>query len=256
MADQTRDPFGARTTVDLPEGPTSFYRLSQLEEEGVVDSLDRLPFSIRVLLENALRHAGGSYVSEDHVRAVSAWSPTNSGADVPVHAVTGRVAGFHRRSGRRGPGSHAGRPEGSRRGSGDESTRSFRPTWSSTTRSRSTTSASPTRSGSTSRRSSSGTESATRCSAGPRKRSTTSPWCRRARESSTRSTWSTSPRSSIAGKKTEAFLAYPDTLVGTDSHTTMVNGLGVVGWGVGGIEAEAVVSSGSRTTCSSPKSWA
>jgi aconitate hydratase len=38
-------------------------------------------------------------------------------------------------------------------------------------------------------------------------------------------------------RKTEIF--YPDTLVGTDSHTTMINGLGVVGWGVGGIEAEA-----------------
>jgi aconitate hydratase len=35
--------------------------------------------------------------------------------------------------------------------------------------------------------------------------------------------------------------AYPDTLVGTDSHTTMINGLGVLGWGVGGIEAEAVM---------------
>src|SRR5437773_10914790 len=32
---------------------------------------------------------------------------------------------------------------------------------------------------------------------------------------------------------------YPDTLVGTDSHTTMINGLGIIGWGVGGIEAEA-----------------
>ena len=40
-----------------------------------------------------------------------------------------------------------------------------------------------------------------------------------------------------AGKKA----AYPDTLVGTDSHTTMVNGLGVLGWGVGGIEAEAAM---------------
>jgi len=37
----------------------------------------------------------------------------------------------------------------------------------------------------------------------------------------------------------DGLLAFPDTLVGTDSHTTMVNGLGVVGWGVGGIEAEA-----------------
>src|SRR5690349_20957703 len=36
-------------------------------------------------------------------------------------------------------------------------------------------------------------------------------------------------------------VAYPDTLVGTDSHTTMVNGIGVVGWGVGGIEAEAAM---------------
>ena len=35
--------------------------------------------------------------------------------------------------------------------------------------------------------------------------------------------------------------AFPDTLVGTDSHTTMVNGIGVVGWGVGGIEAEAAM---------------
>ncbi|HTW11239.1 MAG TPA: aconitase family protein, partial [Solirubrobacteraceae bacterium] len=39
----------------------------------------------------------------------------------------------------------------------------------------------------------------------------------------------------------EAALAYPDTLVGTDSHTTMINGLGVLGWGVGGIEAEAAM---------------
>ena len=36
-------------------------------------------------------------------------------------------------------------------------------------------------------------------------------------------------------------IAYPDTLVGTDSHTTMINGLGIVGWGVGGIEAEAAM---------------
>jgi aconitate hydratase len=40
-------------------------------------------------------------------------------------------------------------------------------------------------------------------------------------------------------QKQSPVLAYPDTLVGTDSHTTMINGLGVVGWGVGGIEAEA-----------------
>jgi aconitate hydratase len=48
----------------------------------------------------------------------------------------------------------------------------------------------------------------------------------------------------VVFKETQAdgrVVAYPDTLVGTDSHTTMVNGLGVVGWGVGGIEAEAAM---------------
>ena len=44
-----------------------------------------------------------------------------------------------------------------------------------------------------------------------------------------------------AGHRRAVTYAYPDTCVGTDSHTTMVNGLGVVGWGVGGIEAEAAM---------------
>src|SRR5215207_4239629 len=45
----------------------------------------------------------------------------------------------------------------------------------------------------------------------------------------------------VDGKDVNAEIAYPDTLVGTDSHTTMVNGLAVLGWGVGGIEAEAAM---------------
>ena len=48
-----------------------------------------------------------------------------------------------------------------------------------------------------------------------------------------------SPGMAIPGSPLD--IAYPDSLVGTDSHTTMINGLGVVGWGVGGIEAEAVM---------------
>ena len=42
-------------------------------------------------------------------------------------------------------------------------------------------------------------------------------------------------------KFNNSYLAYPDTVIGTDSHTTMINSLGVLGWGVGGIEAEAVM---------------
>src|SRR5438132_3133282 len=45
----------------------------------------------------------------------------------------------------------------------------------------------------------------------------------------------------MSADRPDGTMAYPDTLVGTDSHTTMVNGLGVVGWGVGGIEAEAAM---------------
>ena len=76
---------------------------------------------------------------------------------------------------------------------------------------------------------------------GPARPSTTSASCRRRPGSATRSTSSTSPRSSTAASATASLQAYPDTLVGTDSHTTMVNGLGVLGWGVGGIEAEAAM---------------
>ncbi|MBW2197269.1 MAG: aconitate hydratase AcnA, partial [Deltaproteobacteria bacterium] len=45
----------------------------------------------------------------------------------------------------------------------------------------------------------------------------------------------------MAEEKNGRWTAYPDTLVGTDSHTTMIDGIGVMGWGVGGIEAEAVM---------------
>ncbi len=54
--------------------------------------------------------------------------------------------------------------------------------------------------------------------------------------------WTAKQKITFPDKKTVATeLAYPDTLVGTDSHTTMVNGLAVLGWGVGGIEAEAAM---------------
>jgi aconitate hydratase len=53
--------------------------------------------------------------------------------------------------------------------------------------------------------------------------------------------WSAPGKVKVDGKEATMEVAYPDTLVGTDSHTTMVNGLSVLGWGVGGIEAEAAM---------------
>ncbi len=53
--------------------------------------------------------------------------------------------------------------------------------------------------------------------------------------------WTKKDKVKVDGKPAVMDVAYPDTLVGTDSHTTMVNGLAVLGWGVGGIEAEAAM---------------
>ena len=55
------------------------------------------------------------------------------------------------------------------------------------------------------------------------------------------------------GVHRKAGVYYPDTLVGTDSHTTMINGIGVVGWGVGGIAAEAGMLG--QPCTSSPRTW-
>jgi aconitate hydratase len=53
--------------------------------------------------------------------------------------------------------------------------------------------------------------------------------------------WSKKDKVKVDGKVVTMDIVYPDTVVGTDSHTTMVNGLSVLGWGVGGIEAEAAM---------------
>src|SRR5687767_798734 len=56
------DPFGARATLTTSLGTTvAYYRLATLVEQGLAE-LDRLPFTVRVLLENALRNAGGEFV--------------------------------------------------------------------------------------------------------------------------------------------------------------------------------------------------
>ena len=79
--------------------------------------------------------------------------------------------------------------------------------------------------------------SATRSCAGGRRRSTTSRSCRRTRASCHQVNLEYLARV----VESRDGMAFPDTLVGTDSHTTMINGLGVLGWGVGGIEAEAAM---------------
>ncbi|REJ37748.1 MAG: hypothetical protein DIU84_03535, partial [Bacillota bacterium] len=63
-----------RRSLDTAAGKVDYYSLRALEEAGLVD-LARLPFSIRVLLENMLRHRDGSVASDDDVRALAGWRP-------------------------------------------------------------------------------------------------------------------------------------------------------------------------------------
>ncbi len=239
MASSTIDPFGALTDLSLSEGPTSFYRLPRLEEEGIVN-LDRLPFSIRILLENTLRNAGKGFVGEDDVRAVAAWSPTNAGTSFPfmpsrvvlqdftgvpavvdlasMRSALSSMGGDPKRINPVVPADlvidhsvqvdHFGTPEAFQLNVEKEFERNG-------------------------------------------ERYALLRWAQEAFED-----FRVVPPgtgivhqvnleylASVMHRRDEAgrFLAYPDTVVGTDSHTTMINGLGVVGWGVGGIEAEAVL---------------
>jgi len=240
VAAPSSDPFGALSSVSLSEGETHFFSLSRLEKEGVVSSLDRLPFSIRVLLENALRHAGGRYVAREHVAALAAWSPGNAGADVPfmparvvLQDFTGVPAVVDLAAMRDGIRELGGNPDRINPvvpadlvidhsvqvdyfGTGD----AFR-------------------------------LNVEREYERNRERYALLRWAQEAFDG-----FSVVPPgtgivhqvnleylASVVHRRQQdgAWVAFPDTCVGTDSHTTMVNGLGVVGWGVGGIEAEAVM---------------
>lgn len=68
------DLFDARTALESTSGTIIYYRLEALKKWGV-PGLDRLPFTIKILLENVLRHAGGELVNEDEVLSLARWVP-------------------------------------------------------------------------------------------------------------------------------------------------------------------------------------
>ena len=205
-------------------------------------TLDRLPFSIRVLLENALRYAGRGVVTEEHVRQLGGLAPAGRGPERdPVHARPGGAAGLHRRALRGGSRRHARRhgPDG-RRPRPDQPGGALRP---------GDRPLGP--GGLTSARSEAFQLNVELEFERNVERYQLLKFAQRA----FRNFRVVPPGTGIVHQVNLEYLApvvqlreqfgeltaYPDTLVGTDSHTTMINGLGVVGWGVGGIEAEAVM---------------
>ncbi len=234
------NPFNARTELALSDGNATVYRIGALSEQGV-GNLDRLPISIRVLLENVLRHSGHGPITDDHVVAVANWRPepdrslevpfmpgrvvlqdfTGVPAVVDLAAMRDAIVTLGGESSQINPlvqtdlvidhsvqvdffGSHVA----FQRNVDKEMERNA-------------------------------------------ERYALLRWAQQA----FRNFRVVPPGTGIVHQVNLEYLAsvvcleernghriaFPDSLVGTDSHTTMINGLGVVGWGVGGIEAEAVM---------------
>ena len=78
----TQDKFNARDTLKTSGGEYVFYRLDALEKAGLVD-LKKLPFSIRVLLESALRQMDGKSITDEDVKRIAAWTPNGERPGIP-----------------------------------------------------------------------------------------------------------------------------------------------------------------------------
>jgi aconitate hydratase len=233
------DPFNARATLDTAAGPVTYYRLDALQ--GETGDVSRLPMSIKVLLEAALRKLDDFAITQDHVRLLANWSPDgDSDAEVPfmparviLQDFTGVPAVVDLAALRSAVARSGGDPErinprvpvdlvidhsvqvdafGSLAALLINSDKEFERN---------------------------------------RERYELLHWAQRAFHNFR----VVPPASGIVHQVNLEYLATvvrrdtvdgetvacPDSLVGTDSHTTMINGLGVLGWGVGGIEAEAVM---------------
>ncbi len=71
------DVFGARATLESAYGPVTYFHLAALAKRGV--QLDRLPYTVKILLENALRHLDGTLVTENELLALANWRPGRPG---------------------------------------------------------------------------------------------------------------------------------------------------------------------------------
>ncbi len=228
--------FATLSTLPAPHDPLRFHSLPALEASGA-GKISRLPVSLRIVLESLLRHCDGNKVTAAHVRALANWQP-NAPRSEEIPFVVARVvlqdytgvpllvdlAAMRKVAAALGHApklveplvpvdlvvdhsvqvDHYGSPDALRRNMEIEFGRN-------------------------------------------RERYQFIKWGMQAFD-----TFGVVPPGNgivhqvnlehlFHGVRQSEGLCYPDTLVGTDSHTTMINGVGVVGWGVGGIEAEAAM---------------
>ncbi len=234
----THNPFGARVTFDTGSGTATMYRILALEEQGIAQ-VSQLPYSIKVLLENLLRHVDGRVVTEEDVITLARWEPrADQRQEIPFLPARVVLQDF---TGVPAVVDLAAMRDAMKRLGGDPSRinpvvpadlvidHSVQVDYF-------------------------GAAYALFYNAEKefernRERYTLLRWAQKA----FRNFRVVPPDTGIIHQVNLEYLAtvvrletrgderiaFPDTLVGTDSHTTMINGLGVLGWGVGGIEAEA-----------------
>jgi aconitate hydratase len=230
----TTDPFGSRATLDTPLGTRDIVRLDSIE------GTERLPYSIKVLLESALRNLDGTSVTEDDVKQIAAYDAGHvGGGEIPF--VPGRVI-LQDFTGVPAVVDLAAMRSAIVRMTGDEgAAQKVNPLVPADLV----------------------VDHSVQVDAFARPDAlviNSRKEFERNQERYEFLKWGQSgfanfrvvpPATGIVHQVNLEYLAkvtwddgrwlYPDSLVGTDSHTTMINGLGVVGWGVGGIEAEAAM---------------
>jgi aconitate hydratase len=236
----TSNPFGARSTLSGASGTVALYRLGALHDQGV-SGLDRLPYTIRIMLESLLRQAASGGATEDEVLRLANWSPGQTDeqefpfmpARVLMQDLTGVPAIVDLA---------AMRSAVNRLGGNPVKINPLVPVDLVIDHSVQVDVF--------------GTSYAFKANVEHEQsrnleRYQLLKWSQKAFQNFQL----VPPGTGIVHQVNLEFLAkvvhtaqvngevfaYPDSLVGMDSHTTMVNGLGVLGWGVGGIEAEAVM---------------
>jgi aconitate hydratase len=239
-SERKSDPFGARQTFETGQGKASLFRLSKLEEAGIA-KISALPFSIRILLESALRNCDGYAVREEDVKNLATWNAASPAqVEIPFHPTRVLLQDF---TGVPAVVDLAAMRAAMKRLGGDP--KKINPLIPVDLV----------------------IDHSVQVDA------FNSPLAlvhnvdleyERNRERYEFLRWGQNAFANfravppsvgivhqvnleylakgvfLRGDKSDP-VAVPDTLVGTDSHTTMINGLGVLGWGVGGIEAEAVM---------------
>jgi aconitate hydratase len=234
------DSFRSAATLEIGGRTIAIHRLDALSRDGV-GHVETLPFSIKVLLENLLRHEDGKTVTREDIEAVAAWDPKAKPAtEIAFRPARVLLQDF---TGVPAVVDLAAMREAFARMGGDPTRinplqpadlvidHSVQVDYYGTARSFS--------------------QNVEREFDRNRERYQFLKWGQRAFENMRVVPPGTGivhqvnleylARVAFTRQEDGRTVAYPDTLVGTDSHTTMINGLGVLGWGVGGIEAEAAM---------------